>query len=107
MLTTRTRSIVTTTVVLEVGIAGWALGHGWLWLLVMTAALTLAETGWGILRRHALVDLAGLQVALALVMLLAVAADLTFTLMVAACCVAWLAQPRQSQPAATSLATPS
>ena len=107
MLRTRTRSIVTTTVVLEVGIAGWALGYGWLWLLVMTAALTLAETGWGILRRHALSDLAGLQVALALVMLLAVAADLTFTLMVAACCVAWLAQPRQSQPQATSLPTPS
>ncbi|MDX6520433.1 MAG: hypothetical protein QOG02_1726 [Gaiellales bacterium] len=95
MLTTRTRSIVTATVVLEVGIAGWALGYGWLWLLVMTAALTLAETGWGILRRHALGDLAGLQVALALALLLVVAADLTFTLMVAACCVAWLARPRQ------------
>ena len=103
MLTTRTRSIVTTTVVLEVGIAGWALGYGWLWLLVMTAVLTLVETGWGILRRHALGDLGGLQVALALVMLLAFAADLTFTLMVAACCVVWLAQPRQPQAAATPL----
>ena len=95
MLATRRRSIVTTTVVLEVGIAGWALGHGWLWLLVMTAALTLVDTGWGILRRHALGDLAGLQVALALVVLLAFAADLALTLMVAACCAAWLAQPRQ------------
>ncbi|MDX6548559.1 MAG: hypothetical protein QOG33_2109 [Gaiellales bacterium] len=103
MLTTRTRSIVTTTVVLEVGIAGWALGYGWLWLLVMTAALTLVETGWGILRRHALGDLGGLQVAVALVMLLAFAADLTFTLMVAACCVAWLAQPRQPLAAAAPL----
>ena len=101
MLTTRTRSIVTTTVVLEVGIAGWAVGYGWLWLLVMTAALTLVETGWGVLRRHALGDRAGLQVALALMMLLAVAADLTFTLMVAACCVAWLAQPRPLAPAAS------
>jgi hypothetical protein len=101
MLTTRRRSIVTTTVVLEVGIAGWALGYGWLWLLVMTAALTLVETAWGLLRQHALGDLAGLEVALALVMLLVVAADLRFTLMVAACCVAWLAQPRQPLVPAT------
>ena len=33
MLSSKTRSVVTATVVLEVGIAGWALGHGALWLL--------------------------------------------------------------------------
>ena|SRR5437870_7832569 len=94
MLSTRTRSIVTATVVLEVGIAGWALGHGALWLLVMTAAVTLAETAWGMLRRGALGDLAGFEVAVALVLLLAFASDATLTVMVAACCVAWLTRER-------------
>ena len=100
MLSLRTRAVVTTTVVLEVGIAGWALGHGTLWLLVMTAVVTVLETGWGIVRRRALGDLAGMEVALTLVLLLAFAADLTMTLLVAACCVAWLARDRRP-PAVT------
>ena len=100
MLSSRTRAVVTTTVVLEVGIAGWALGHGALWLLVMTAVVTVFETGWGIVRRGALSDLAGMEVALTLVLLLAFAADLTITLLVAACCVAWLARDRR--PAAVA-----
>ena len=100
MLSSRTRAVVTTTVVLEVGIAGWALGHGALWLLVMTAVVTVFETGWGIVRRRALGDLAGMEVALTLVLLLAFAADLTMTLLVAACCVAWLARDRRP-PAVT------
>jgi hypothetical protein len=95
MLSSKTRSVVTATVVLEVGIAGWALGHGALWLLVMTAVVTVLETGWGILRRGALGDLAGLEVAVALVLLLAFASDLTLTVLVAACCVAWLARDRR------------
>ena len=100
MLSSRTRAVITTTVVLEVGIAGWALGHGALWLLVMTAVVTVLETGWGIVRRRALGDLAGMEVALTLVLLLAFAADLTMTLLVAACCVAWLARDRRP-PAVT------
>jgi hypothetical protein len=95
MLSSKTRSVVTATVVLEVGIAGWALGHGALWLLVMTAVVTVLETGWGILRRGALGDLAGLEVAVALLVLLAFASDLTLTVLVAACCVAWLARDRR------------
>ena len=95
MLSTRTRSIVTATVVLEVGIAGWGLGHGGLWLLVMTAAVTLLETGWGALRRGMLGDLAGLQVAMALAMLLAFTADTALAVMLAAACVAWLVRDRQ------------
>ena len=95
MLSSKTRSVVTATVVLEVGIAGWALGHGALWLLVMTAVVTVLETGWGILRRGALGDLAGLEVAVALLLLLAFASDLTLTVLVAACCVAWLARDRR------------
>jgi hypothetical protein len=95
MLSSKTRSVVTATVVLEVGIAGWALGHGALWLLVMTAVVTVLETGWGILRRGALGDLAGLEVAVALLLLLAFASDPTLTALVAACCVAWLARDRR------------
>jgi len=95
MLSSKTRSVVTATVVLEVGIAGWALGHGALWLLVMTAVVTVLETGWGILRRGALGDLAGLEVAVALLLLLAFASDATLTVLVAACCVAWLLRDRR------------
>jgi hypothetical protein len=102
MLTTKTRSVLTATVVLEVGIAGWALGHGALWLLVMTAAVTLVETAWGIARRGVISDLAGLEVGVALVLLLAFTADLTLTVLVAACCVAWLARDRR--PAAATAA---
>jgi hypothetical protein len=95
MLSSKTRSVVTATVVLEVGIAGWALGHGALWLLVMTAVVTVLETGWGILRRGVLGDLAGLEVAVALLLLLAFASDLTLSVLVAACCVAWLVRDRR------------
>jgi|SRR5438128_6911469 len=101
MLSSRTRAVVTTTVVLEVGIAGWALGHGALWLLVMTAAVTVLETGWAMVRRGSLGDLAGMEVALALVLLLAFASDLTMTVLVAACCVAWLARDRRSAAVAS------
>ena len=48
----RSRAAVTTAVVLEVGIAGWALGYGPLWLLVMTAAVTIADTVWGVFLRR-------------------------------------------------------
>ena len=77
MFTSHTRSIVTVAVVLEGGIAGWALGAGWLGLLVMVAAVTLADTVWGIARRGVIADIAGLEVALALAVMLAVGAPAT------------------------------
>jgi hypothetical protein len=46
-------------VVLEVGIAGWALGYGALWLLVMTVAVTVADTIWGVFQRRVPADIAG------------------------------------------------
>jgi hypothetical protein len=90
MFGTRRRSVVTVTVVLEVGIAGWALGAGWLGLLVIVAAVTIADTAWGIARRGVLADLAGLEVALALVLMLALGAPGVPVALTAAACAAWL-----------------
>jgi len=96
----RARAIVTLTVVIEVGIAGWVLGHGMLWLLGATLAVTAADTLWGMTRRRVLADLVGLEVALLLAMLLHADADPTFSVLVAAACVAWLVRPER-QPAGT------
>ena len=74
MFRSRTRTVVTVAVVLEGAIAGWALGGGWLGLLAMVAAVTIADTAWGIARRGAIADLAGLEVALALAIMIAVGA---------------------------------
>ena len=63
-------AIVTSAVVLEVGIAGWVLGHGALWLLVATLAVTLRRYALGHARRRVLADLAGLRSPLLLAMLL-------------------------------------
>ena len=51
MFGSRERTVVTFAVVLEGAIAGWALGAGWLGLLAMVAAVTIADTAWGIARR--------------------------------------------------------
>ena len=103
MFASRSRSIVTAAVVLEGGIAGWALGAGWLGLLVMVAVVTVADTAWGIARRGVIADIAGLEVALALGVMLAVGAPATLTALTAAACAAWLirdgraaARPRPS-----------
>ena len=97
MFTSRTRSIVTVAVVLEGGIAGWALGAGWLGLLVMVAAVTLADTAWGIARRGVIADIAGLEVALALAVMLAVGAPATMTALTAAACAAWLVRDGRAE----------
>ena len=86
-------------VVLEGGIAGWALGAGWLGLLVMVAAVTLADTAWGIARRGAIADIAGLEVAAALAVMLAVGAPATMTALTAAACAAWLVRDGRMGPA--------
>jgi hypothetical protein len=96
----RAHAIVTLTVVIEVGIAGWILGHGMLWLLGATVAVTAADTIWGMTRRRVLADLVGLEVAVVLAMLLAVGTDPLFSLVVAAACLAWLVRPER-QPTGT------
>jgi hypothetical protein len=90
MFASRTRTIVTFAVVLEGAIAGWTLGAGWLGLLAMVAAVTIADTAWGIARRGTLADLAGLEVALALAVMLAAGAPGTMTALTAAACAAWV-----------------
>jgi hypothetical protein len=99
MFATRGRTIVTTAVLLEVGIAGWALGHAALWLLVATAAITLADTVWGVIRRRCLADLAGIEVAATLGMLVLLRADAELSILLGAACLAWLIRPER-QPAA-------
>ena len=100
MFGSRAHVIVTLTVVIEVGIAGWILGHGMLWLLGATLAVTAADTVWGMTRRRVLADLAGFEVAALLALLLYADADPLFLLVVAAACVAWLVRPER-QPAGT------
>ena len=90
MFGSRKRSVVTVAVVLEVGIAGWALGAGWLGLLVMVVAVTVADTAWGIMRRGVLADLAGLEVAVALALMVALGAPGVPVALTATACAAWL-----------------
>ncbi|HKV68951.1 MAG TPA: hypothetical protein VJN72_12750 [Gaiellales bacterium] len=99
MFGTRTRTIVTFAVVLEGAIAGWALGAGWFGLLAMVAAITVADTAWGIARRRAIADVAGLEVALALAVMIAVGAPGTMTALTAAACAAWVIRDGRSAPA--------
>jgi hypothetical protein len=98
MFGSRTRSIVTFTVMLEGAIAGWALGAGWLGLLAMVATVTIADTAWGIARRGAIADLAGLEVAFALAIMIAVGAPVTMTALTAAACAAWVIRDGRTAP---------
>jgi hypothetical protein len=99
MFGSRTRSVVTVAVILEAGIAGWWVGAGWLGLLVMVAAVTIADTAWGIARRGVLADIAGLEVALALAVMLAVGAPGIAVALTAAACGAWLVRDGRVGPA--------
>jgi hypothetical protein len=90
MFRTRARTVVTFAVVLEGAIAGWALGAGWLGLLTMVAVVTIADTAWGLGRRRLLADLAGLEVAVALAVMIALGAPGTMTALTAAACAAWV-----------------
>ena len=98
MLSTRNRLIVCTALVLELGIAGYAAGHGAQWLLLAIVSATLADTGWGLLRRRRLAELAGIEIALVLAVLIARSSDPVMTAMVAGACAAWLLRDR-GQPA--------
>jgi len=104
MFGTRTRAIVTFAVVLEGAIAGWALGAGWFGLLAMVAAVTVADTAWGAARRGVIADVAGLEVALALAVMIAVGAPGAMTALTAAACAAWVIRDGRSAPAATGRA---
>jgi hypothetical protein len=90
MFRTRARTVVTFAVVLEGAIAGWALGAGWLGLLTLVAAVTIADTAWGLARRGVLADLAGLEVAVALAVMIALGAPGAMTALTAAACTAWV-----------------
>jgi hypothetical protein len=98
MFETRTRSLVTLTVIVEVAIAGWVLGQGALWLLVMVAAVTAADTVWGVLRRRVAADIAGLEMAALLGVFVAAGADTTLLTVTAAACAAWLIRPERQEP---------
>jgi len=98
MFGSRTRSVVTVTVIIEATIAGWVLGRPVEALLLMVLAVTAVDTLWGLLRRHALADLAEVELAAALGLLLAVRADPSLTALVACCCAAWLVRPERQQP---------
>jgi hypothetical protein len=98
MFTSRRRSVVTAGVILEGGIAGWYLGAGWLGLLGMVAAITIADTAWGVARRGALADIAGLEVAVALAVMLAAGAPGAAVGLTAAACAAWLIRDGRTGP---------
>jgi hypothetical protein len=94
----RTRTIVTITAMIEGGLAGWALGVGWLGLLAMVAAVTAADSLWGVLRRRALSDVTGVELAAALAVLLAAGADLALGALTACACAAWLVRSERYLP---------
>jgi hypothetical protein len=95
MLATRPRRIVATAVVLETGIAGWSGGYGALWLLAAVGAVTLAETLWSVVRRGALADLAGAELAVTLGVLLVFRDDPVLSWLLASACIAWLVRPER------------
>jgi hypothetical protein len=98
MLATRGRAVVTTAAALEVGIAGWWLGHGAEWLLAMLAAVTLVDCALGVVRRRVFADLAGLEMGAVLVAVLTRSADGVLTAAVAGACAAWLVRPERQAP---------
>ncbi len=89
---------MTVTAVIEAGLAGWALGAGWLGLLVAIAAVTAADTAWGMTRRGVIADLAGLELAIALAVLLIASADITLAAITALACATWLVRPDRRLP---------
>jgi hypothetical protein len=99
MFATRIRSVLTTATAVEVGIAGWALGHGWLWLAAMVAAITLADCSMGVVRRRAMADVVGVELGALLVAFLMRSADGTLTTLIAVACAAWLIRPNRQTAA--------
>src|SRR5438105_4745519 len=94
----RVRTLVTITATIEGALAGWALGAGWLGLLAMVALVTAADSLWGMLRRGAACDVAGVEMAAGLAVLLAAGADPALGALTACACAAWLARPQRYAP---------
>jgi len=94
----RTRAIVTVTAMIEGGLASWALGAGWLGLLAMVALVTAVDSLWGVLRRRALLDITGVELAAALAVLLAAGADIELGALTACACAAWLVRSERYRP---------
>jgi hypothetical protein len=90
--------VITLTVVAEATLAGWVLGRPLEALLLMVLAVTAVDTLWGLARRGVLGDLAGVELAAALGLLLAVRADGALTALVACSCAAWLIRPERQAP---------
>src|SRR5206468_700144 len=80
----------------------WALGHGALWLLMMTVAVTVTGTVWGVVRRRVPADIAGLEVALALGVMVVFGADMFPEAITAAACFAWLIRDGRTGQVLTS-----
>ena len=87
--------MVTVTVILEVGVAGWWRGDSALWLAAMLAAVTLVDCAIGIVRRRAYADLVGVEMGAVLVAMLIRSDDVVMTAAVAAACAAWLVRPQR------------
>jgi hypothetical protein len=102
MFGSRVRSVVTVTVILEVGIVGWWRGDGALWLLVMLAAVTLVDCALGMVRRRSYADLVGLELGAVLLAMLLRSDDRLLTAAVAACCAAWVIRPQRQLDFRTS-----
>jgi Na+/H+-translocating membrane pyrophosphatase len=98
MFATRSRTVITTAAALEVGIAGWWLGHGAMWLGAMLAAVTLVDCGLGIVRRRWMADVVGLEMGAVLVAALARSGSALFTAAAAGACTAWLVRPQRQAP---------
>jgi hypothetical protein len=87
--------VVTVTVILEVGIAGWWRGDGALWLAVMLAVITLVDCAVGVVRRRAYADVVGVEIGAVLLAMLVRSDDALLTAAVAAACLAWLVRPQR------------
>jgi hypothetical protein len=103
MFSSDARTVVTLALVVELGITGWVLGHGLAWLLAATVAVTAVDSSWGLLRRRYLADVTGLELALALALLMGVRGNATLSLLLGLACLSWLIRP-QRQPQATPAA---
>ena len=93
MFSSRKRTVTTGAGVLELGIAGWYLGHGATWLWAVVAVVTLADCGFGVVRRGVPADVTGIGLAVILVLLAVYPTDGPLTIAVALACAAWLIRP--------------
>jgi hypothetical protein len=88
----------------EAGVAGYGLGHGARWLLLAVAALTAADAARAVACGR-LACLAGLEVALVLLLLAATGAPAAVEGIALLACLAWMLGPgREAAPRAAAVA---